>query len=268
MHAGTDPEIVARFENETWSRCAESYADTFHLLTSQAVPFLVAAASVQSGHRVLDLGSGPGDGSALLAGVGATVTGVDFSRRMVAVARQRHPGIQFRDADAEHLPFEDRTFDAVVSNCVVHHLARPAAVFKEVSRVLVPGGRFAFSVWGAAEEQTGFGVFFAAVQAHHEMQALPQGPLFGVTDPAVYKALADGAGLRDFSLRRHEVSWRTKTVDPVVAGLWDWGNIRALPRNVEERIDETTRSNARAYQQEGGFVFPHSVLVGAASTGR
>ena len=49
-----------------------------------------------------------------------------------------------------------------MSNLVVHHLARPAAVFREVSRVLAPGGRFAFVVWAAPEEQTGFGVFFAA----------------------------------------------------------------------------------------------------------
>lgn len=266
MHAGVDPETVARFENDTWSRCAESYADTFHLLTVQAMPFLVAAAAVESGRRVLDLGSGPGDGSALLADAGAIVDGVDFSSRMVAVARQRHPRIQFHEADAEHLPFGNCTFDAVVSNCVVHHLARPAAVFEEVSRVLVPGGRFAFSVWGAAEEQTGFGVFFAAVQAHHELQALPQGPLFGITDPAVYKALTDGAGLGDFGLRRHEIAWRMNTIDHLVAGLWDWGNIGALPKHVQQRIDDTTRSNARAYCQGGAFVFPHSILVGAASS--
>jgi ubiquinone/menaquinone biosynthesis C-methylase UbiE len=264
MQAGVDPEIIARFENDTWSRCAQSYAETFHSLTAQAVPLLVAAA-VESGRQVLDLGSGPGDGSALLADTGAIVTGVDFSSRMVAVARRRHPHIEFHEGDAERLPFDDRTFDAVVSNCVVHHLARPAAVFGEVSRVLVPGGRFAFSVWGAAEEQTGFGVFFAAVQAHHELQALPQGPLFGVTDHAAFKALTDGAGLGEFDLRRHEIAWRMKTVDPLLAGLCEWGNIGALPRHIQERIDQTTRSNALAYQQQGGFVFPHSVLVGAAA---
>jgi len=265
MHAGMDPETVARFENETWTRCAESYADSFHLLTAQVVPFLIVAAEIGPSRRVLDLGSGPGDGSALFADTRAIVTGVDFSSPMVAVARRRHPHIQFHEADAERLPFDDRTFDAVVSNCVVHHLARPATVLEEVSRVLVPGGHFAFSVWGAAEEQTGFGVFFAAVQAHHELQALPQGPLFGVTDHAVYKALTDGAGLGQLALRRHEVSWRMKTVDPLIAGLWDWGNIGALPRNIQERIDQTTRSNALAYQQEGGYVFPHSVLVGATT---
>ena len=50
-----------------------------------------------------------------------------------------------------------------------------------------------------------------------------------------------------------------------MAGLRDWGNIGALPRSIQERIDQTTRSNALAYQQEGGYVFPHSVLVGATT---
>jgi ubiquinone/menaquinone biosynthesis C-methylase UbiE len=264
MTANTDPETVARFENDTWSRCADSYAETFQLLTGQVVPVLIAAATIATGTRVLDLGSGPGDSSAQIAATGAVVTGVDFSSRMVMVARGRHSRIHFHEADAEHLPFEEGTFDAVVSNCVVHHLARPAAVFQEVSRVLVPRGRFAFAVWGALEEQSAFGVFFAAVQAHHEFDALPHGPLFGVTDPGVYQALTQGTGLGNLELSRHEISWRMKTVDPLIAGFRDWGNINALPEHIQGRIEQTSRSNALSYQREGGFVFPHSVLVGTA----
>jgi hypothetical protein len=58
------------------------------------------------------------------------------------------------------------------------------------------------------------------------------------------------------------------TIDPLVAGLWDWGNIGALPRHIQQRIDDMTRSNARAYFQGGRFVFSHSILVGAASSGK
>jgi hypothetical protein len=58
------------------------------------------------------------------------------------------------------------------------------------------------------------------------------------------------------------------TIDHLVAGLWDWGNIGALPKHIQQRIDNTTRSNARACYQGGGFVFSHSILVGAASSGK
>jgi len=68
----------------------------------------------------------------------------------------------------------------------------------------------------------------------------------------------------EFQLTRHEVFWRTRTLDPVLRGLWDWGNIAALPPQTQEQIESTTRENARVYQQHEGFVFPHSVLLGAA----
>jgi SAM-dependent methyltransferase len=267
MDNTTPADVVTRYEKDTWSRCAESYADTFHLLTSEALPHLVKAAAIGGGNRVLDLGSGPGDASAVVAGAGANVTGVDFSRPMVEVARRRHPTLTFHEADAEKLPFDRESFDASVANCVVHHLARPIVVFKEVSRVLKPHGRFAFTVWGAPEEQTGFGVFFAAVQAHHNIEALPQGPLFGVTDRATYETMLAEAGLGEFQLSRHEVVWRMRTLEPVLRGLWDWGNIAALPRQLQAKIEATTRENARTYQRHDGFVFPHSVLLGVAGKG-
>jgi len=265
MHEITDPDVVARFEKETWSRCAESYADTFDLLTGQIVPILAAAAAIRSGSRVLDVGSGPGSGTAVLADMGAIVVGADFSNRMVTVARRRHPRLEFHEADVERLPFGDRSFEVVVAGCAVHHFARPALAFREMSRVLVPGGRLAFAVWGAAEEQTGFGVFFAAVQAHHELGALPHGPLFGVTDAGVYEALAADAGLGPLRLSQSEIVWRMKTVEPLVAGLRDWGNLAALPREVQDRIERTTHSNALAYRQADGFAFPHTILVGVTT---
>jgi len=184
---------------------------------------------------------------------------------MIEVARRRHPAIPFYEGDGEALPFDAETFDAVVANCVVHHLARQAVVFQEVARVLQPGGRFAFVVLGALEEQAAFGVFFAAVQAHHSAEeALPHGPLFGVTDRAVYQTLFREASLQQFQLVRHEVAWRMKTLAPLLRGLCDWGNLAVLPRELQERIEAATRENAKEYQQNDGFVFPHSVLLGVA----
>ncbi len=264
MEDTTSPDLVARYESDTWSRCAESYADTFQALTSQTLPLLVQAATIRGGERVLDLGSGPGDVSAMLARTGANVTGVDFARKMVDVARHRHPEIVFHEVDGEALPFDEGSFDVVVANCVVHHLARPATVFKEVARVLKGGGRFAFVVWGALEEQVGFGVFFAAVQAHHDAGALPHGPLFGVTDQTLYETMLADAGLERFRLSRHEVFWRTTTLDPVLRGLWAWGNVAALPRRTQEQIEASTRENAEPYRRPEGFVFPHSILLGVA----
>jgi SAM-dependent methyltransferase len=155
-------------------------------------------------------------------------------------------------------------FDAVVGSFVVHHLARPTAVFQEICRVLKPGGRFSFVVFGAPEAQSSIGAFFTAVQAHHNLEALPNGPLFGVTDRQVYEPIIMAAGLTDFHLDSHEIVWRSSTIEPILRGFWDWGNMARLPQEVQDKIAATTRENARPYMQSGQFIFPHTILLGRA----
>jgi SAM-dependent methyltransferase len=264
MNEGFDPDVVAQFERDTWSRCADSYIETFAGITGETVPLVIEAAGVGPGTEVLEIGSGPGHVADLLTKAGANVTGVDFSSDMVKVAQSSHPDITFQQADAEQLPFETGSFDAVVANFVVHHLARPEVVFSEVNRVLKPGGRFAFVVWGAPEEQSSIGAFFGAVEEHHDLEELPHGPLFGVTERSVYEPLLTGAGLTDCSLSIHNVTWRTDSLSPVLRGFWDWGNMALLPSETQQKIEETTRKNAQPYQQNGGYAFPHTVLLGSA----
>ena len=163
MSDAINSDVVTQYERETWSRCAESYIDTFAVLTRETVPLVIKAANVGRGTKVLEIGSGPGHVAHAMTESGAVATGVDFSSQMVSVAREMYPDITFQEANAEELPFEDGTFDAVVSNFTVHHLARPEVVFREISRVLVSGGRFAFAVWGAPEAQSSIGAFFDAV---------------------------------------------------------------------------------------------------------
>jgi len=264
MSEGFDPDVVAKYERDTWGRCADSYGDTFASITRQTVPLLVEAGEIGPESQVLEIGSGPGHVADLLAKAGASVTGVDFSSDMVEVAQKSYPDISFQQADAELLPFEADSFDVVVANFVVHHLARPEVVFRGVYRVLKAGGRFGFVVWGAPEEQSSIGAFFGAVEAHHDLEELPHGPLFGVTERSVYEPMLTGAGLTDCKLAVHEVTWRTESLDPVLRGFWDWGNMAALPAEIQERIKDTTRENARLYEQDEGYSFPHSVLLGNA----
>jgi SAM-dependent methyltransferase len=260
-----DADVVTQYELETWARCAEDYLDTFAGLTSQTVPLLLKAAETRPGSHILDLGSGPGHVAEMIAQAGAVVTGVDFSPQMVKTAQIRYPHIRFKQANAEQLPFDDGVFDAVVSNYVVHHLARPEVVLREISRVLKPGGRFAFVVWGAPEKQSSIGAFFGAVEAHLDVAELPHGPLFGVTELSVYEPLLSQAGLEGCQLTTHDVTWRTESLDPVLQGFWDFGNLAALPSEVQEKIKETTRENAQPYKQDGRFVFPHTALLGTAT---
>lgn len=103
------------------------------------------------GMRVLDLATGTGWTARRLAELGCTVTGVDFAAEMLTAARKRASArgleIEFRQADAEALPFEDGEFDAVISTFGVMFVQRPEDAAAELARVCRPGGRLALAVW-------------------------------------------------------------------------------------------------------------------------
>jgi len=102
-----------------------------------------------AGERVLDLGSGAGTDSlvaAQMVGEGGSVTGIDMTPEMLAKARGAAgamglANVEFLQGEAEQLPFADESFDVVISNGVIDLIPDKDAVFGELFRVLVPGGR-------------------------------------------------------------------------------------------------------------------------------
>ena len=101
------------------------------------------AAVVQPGDRVLDACCGTGDLAVAALQAGATVTGLDFSERMLERARRKSDEIDWVQGDAEKLPFEDAGFDAATVGFGVRNLADLERGLTELRRVLRPGGRVA-----------------------------------------------------------------------------------------------------------------------------
>jgi SAM-dependent methyltransferase len=93
--------------------------------------------------RLLDVGCGTGARTAGLAELGWDLTGVDVSKDMLRRARDR--GLDVVEADAAALPFDDATFDAVVSMWTHTDVPQFGAVVQEVARVLRPGGAFVYA---------------------------------------------------------------------------------------------------------------------------
>jgi SAM-dependent methyltransferase len=125
--------------------------------TDQEVEFLVDALGIEAGHRVLDVGCGPGRHSLALARRGVAVVGVDHSREFLDLARAtaevEHLGATFAELDVRELSY-DAEFDAAICLCqggfgLLGGRDEPD-VFRRIAAALRPGGRLALSAFSAS----------------------------------------------------------------------------------------------------------------------
>ncbi len=97
--------------------------------------------SVQ-GKRILDVGAGTGRLALDLIKAGAQVTALDLSKNMLNQLKQKTSKVKIVLGDAENLPFEEKSFDAVIAAFLIVHLKEPLIFFDQVYRVLKEGGIF------------------------------------------------------------------------------------------------------------------------------
>jgi len=163
-----------------------------------------AIAQLQPGQVVLDLGSGGGF-DCFLAGpkVGQTgrVIGVDMTPEMLSKARQNLASyrqstgldnVEFRMGEIEHLPLADGSVDVVISNCVINLSPDKPQVWREIARVLKPGGRVAAS---------DMALLRPLPENVREMVEALVGCVAGAVLVEEYQAMVEAAGLTDVTLR-------------------------------------------------------------------
>ena len=165
---------------------------------------LVRRAHVESAMTVLDVACGTGNASIAAAELGARVTGLDFSPQLITIARERgveaNVDVEWLEADAQSLPFDDDSFDRVIS--AIGHMFAPdhRRTADELRRVCRNDGRIAIACW------TPEGSIGAMFRRLGEISAPPpadfQSPLLWGTEDHVRELLGDGV-----EFERHDVEF-------------------------------------------------------------
>lgn len=189
-------------EQEGWEIRADSYDYYDSPFTSQAVDALLEAVNARSGVRLLDVATGTG----LVAGKGASrgivATGIDFASSMISVAKRNYPQAQFDIGDAEALSFEDASFDAVICQFGLQHMADPDAAIAESYRVLKSGGKYGFTVWCVPDKGNFFGIVMGAIKTHGTLDVpLPPAPsTFRFSEHDECRRVLEGVGFTNLQV--------------------------------------------------------------------
>ncbi len=196
-------------QKKTWT------AGDFATIAKRVIPAsedVVAGVGVESGMKLLDVATGTGNAAVIAAEAGAEVTGVDITPRLLDVARERAAEsgleIEFVEGDAQELPFEDESFDRVISVFGVIFAPDQPLGAAELVRVTKPGGRIAVAAW-TPEGLVGHS--FTTLTQH-----LPPPPP-GFTPPIAWgdedrvRELFEPHGV-ELRFERHALTWQAESV--------------------------------------------------------
>jgi SAM-dependent methyltransferase len=266
-------ESFRDFEHAGWTdeSVCENYDDHFSSLTSQSIAALLDAAHVRAGSRVLDVATGAGHAAGAALQRGAEVVGADFSAVQVRLARRRYAEAVFHECDAGDLPFDDETFDAVVSNYGVLHFPDAQAFFREAFRVLRRGGRLAFTVWDAPKETKLFGAILGAIERYGSFDVgLPAGPnMFLFSDPAVCERALTEAGFAACSVIKLPQAWRPASSEDILHSVAT-GTVRTRAALVRQRpearadIDHAIMTTLASFRTATRYEIPMPALLVSA----
>ena len=247
----------------------DAYDAVVGRVTARVAEPLLDAVGVDAHTSVLDVATGTGHIAGLAAARGAHAVGIDISDEMLARARKLYADVEFAHGDAEHLPFDDDSFDAVIAAFLLHHVPSPERVVAELARV---GRRVAVAQWDAPKRARLIGLLTDAIAAAGVAPptGLPAGPSRELlAREEELRRLFEGAGLADVRVDTvafvQPMSGTDELWDGVLGGSV---NTRAIvlaqPPEVQQRIRNELERLIDPYRHDGGIDVPVSVRVASA----
>ena len=225
------------------------------------------AGDIQPSQRVLDVACGTGvlaREAAHRVGPHGAVAGLDLNEDMLAVARTKTPEIEWWQGRAEALPFEDASFDAVLSQFGLMFFEDRAGALREMARVVRPGGRLVVAVWDKLEHAPGYAVMAALLQrlfGDYAADALRMPFVLG--EPEALSSLFAEAGLLGAQITTHKGTVHFPSLESwVYTEIKGWTLAEVLnDAQFNQLLDEAKRALKPFEKVDGEVVFDISAGI-------
>lgn len=275
-------EATAR-SRESWDASAADWEEQRVRVWAASAPIgeaMVAALDPKPGQTVLELAAGPGDTgftAALLLGPGGLLISSDFAPEMVGAAHRRGAelgleNVAYRVLDAQALDLPDASVDGVLCRWGYMLMPDPLRALRETRRVLRPGGRLAFAVWGPADRNrwaTTIGRSLLALGLAEPPDPLAPG-MFALADTGRLAELVGAAGFNPPEIAEVEVTWRYDSFEEYVdvqtaLGRETRARLEELDTATRAQVLEAAREQLERYADGAGYAIGGVSLVVSAS---
>lgn len=273
---GEDPEAKKAYVAGVFSRVAATYDQVGPRFFSHFGRRLVDLAGLSQGARVLDVATGRGAvlfPAAERVGPSGWVIGIDVAGSMVEAVSQesRRRGLrnaEVRQMDAEHLEFQDETFDAVLCGFALFLFPHLETVLREFHRVLKSGGRIGFSTWGKVDERWSWiDPIDKAYNAEADLSS------HKLDTPARCEEISRAAGWEDVRCVEESTEFVYADEEEWWATQWAHGSRAAMERVATDRLDRYKSelfAGLQAHKEPDGIhkVFPALFTVATKPAAR